>query len=98
MNSPEKHRQIRLVCLVLALGTFFLYCRMLGHDYITLDDTAYVRSNIHVKNGVTWRGIVWAFFGGSYSGNWHPLTWISHMLDCQLYGVNHPGAQHLTNI
>ena len=46
--------------------------------------------------GLTWPGIVWAFQSGD-AANWHPLTWISHMLDCQLYGLN-PGGHHLTNL
>jgi protein O-mannosyl-transferase len=98
MNSLEERRQVRLICLVLGLGTFFIYCSVLGHDWITLDDWAYVLANPHVRDGLSLRNTLWAFDGGSFSGNWHPLTWISHMIDCQLYGLDHPGAHHLTNL
>ncbi|HWF18981.1 MAG TPA: tetratricopeptide repeat protein [Verrucomicrobiae bacterium] len=98
LNSLDEHRQVRLICIALALGTLFLYCPVLGHDFITFDDWAYVLANPHVRDGLSLSGISWAFAGGSYSGNWHPLTWISHMVDCQLYGLDHPGGHHFTNV
>ena len=69
---------------------------MLHHDFICLDDDSYIVSNSHVNKGLTWAGLGWAFQSG-YAANWHPLTWISHMLDCQLFGLN-PGGHHLTNL
>ena len=66
------------------------------HQFVNYDDPLYVIDNAHVRAGLTWDGIVWAFTH-IHSQNWHPLTTISHMLDCQLFGLN-PGAQHLVNV
>ncbi len=89
--------QLRIViCLVLTLATAGLYWPILHHGFICFDDDAYVVGNRHVTEGLTWSGVVWAFQSG-YAANWHPLTWISHMLDCQLYGLQ-PGGHHLTNL
>jgi len=68
----------------------------LRHDFITYDDPAYVTENLHVRGGLTWANVAWAF-RSSESSNWHPLTWLSHMLDCQLYGLQ-PRGHHLTNV
>ncbi len=64
--------------------------------YISYDDPGYVSANIHVQRGLSAAGVRWAFTTGEAS-NWHPLTWLSHMLDWQLFG-NHPGPQHLVNV
>src|SRR5437588_4661740 len=66
------------------------------HQFINYDDPLYVLDNAHVRAGLTWRGILWAFTH-VHSQNWHPLTTISHMLYCQLFGVN-PVAHHLVNV
>jgi len=81
----------------LALGaiTLALYLPTLHHDFLAYDDQQYVTENPHVQSGLTARGLVWAF--GFHAGNWHPIAWISHMLDCQLFGL-HPGGHHLTNV
>jgi len=84
------------VCLLLALSTLAVYAPVRGFDFVNYDDPEYVTGNPHVRNGLTVDGIVWAFTH-SHSANWHPLTWISHMLDCQLFGLN-PAAHHLTNV
>ena len=81
---------------VLALGTVLLYWPVLHHGFITLDDNQYVTANAQVQAGLTWAGVKWAFQNIEAS-NWHPLTWLSHMLDCQLYGLN-PRGHHLTNV
>jgi tetratricopeptide (TPR) repeat protein len=86
----------RLICLLLVLVTLALYRPVTNHAFINFDDDQYITDNFHVKAGLTWPGIVWAFQSG-YADNWHPLTWISHMLDCQLYGLN-PAGHHLTNL
>ena len=72
------------------------YVRVAGHGFIDLDDGTYVEWNPWVQAGLTWRGVVWAFTTG-HAANWHPLTWLSHMLDCQLYGL-HAGGHHLTSL
>jgi tetratricopeptide (TPR) repeat protein len=73
-----------------------LYWPMTGHDFINYDDRQYILENSHVIDGLTWSNFVWSFQCG-YAANWHPLTWISHMVDCELYGLN-PGGHHLTNL
>jgi tetratricopeptide (TPR) repeat protein len=97
MAELTKKKLTAIICLALAAGTIALYCPVLWHPFINYDDPDYILNNPHVTAGVTWPGIVWAFKSG-YAANWHPLTWISHMLDCQLFGVNHPGAHHLINV
>lgn len=67
-----------------------------NHEFLQYDDVQYVTENQHVQAGLTGAGVVWAFTT-TLAGNWHPLTWISHMLDCQLYGLN-PRGHHLTNL
>jgi tetratricopeptide (TPR) repeat protein len=89
-------RQRRVICLLLVLFALALYQPVTNHGFINFDDDLYVTGNSHVNAGLTWRGIAWAFRSG-YAHNWHPLTWISHMLDCQLYGLN-PAGHHLTNL
>src|SRR5512136_2176825 len=86
-----------VICLGLALVTAALYWPMLRHDFIGYyDDASYITDNPHVSAGLTGSGIAWAFRSG-YAANWHPLTWLSHMLDCQLYGLN-SGWHHLTSL
>jgi len=84
------------VCIFLAAITFAVFGQTLGHDFVNYDDDVYVCENPEVTRGLTLKGMIWAFTH-VYAGNWHPLTWISHMLDCQFYGLN-PGGHHLTNI
>ena len=84
-----------LIGLALGLVTLALYSPAIRHDFIAYDDQQYVTENGHVQAGLTARGVVWAF--GKHAGNWHPLTWLSHMLDCQLYGLK-PAGHHLTNV
>ena len=84
-----------LIALALGLITLGLYLPAIRYDFLAYDDQQYVTENAHVRAGLTAQGIVWAF--GKHAGNWHPLTWISHMLDCQLYGIK-PAGHHLTNL
>ena len=81
---------------MLAAITFVVFGQTLHHEFVNFDDDVYVYENPMVVRGLTLKGIVWAFTG-VHAGNWHPLTWLSHMLDCQLYGLN-PGGHHLTNV
>ena len=86
----------RLILLLLVLGTLAVYLPVMHHDFCTFDDGDYVNGNSMVYHGLTLAGIKWAFTS-YYASNWHPLTWMSHMLDCQLFGVN-PGPQHVVNV
>jgi protein O-mannosyl-transferase len=90
-------RPFAVICLWLAVVTAALYWPMMNHNFISFyDDASYITDNPHVKAGLTGSGIAWAFRTG-YAANWHPLTWLSHMLDCQLYGLT-PAGHHLTNL
>ncbi len=86
----------RLVSLVLALMTLLVYLPVRHHGFVLFDDPDYVTENRTVEAGLTWSGVKWAFSSG-HASNWHPVTWLSHMLDCQLFGPN-AGAQHLVNV
>src|SRR5688572_13909862 len=66
------------------------------NDFVGLDDPDYVTSNTTVQRGLTWPGVAWAF-SATEASNWHPLTWLSHMLDVQFFGLN-PAGHHLTSI
>ena len=84
------------VCVFLAVIVWIVFGQTLHHEFVNLDDDRYVYENPVVQKGVTWEGFRWALTFGEI-GHWHPLTWISHMLDCQWYGLN-AGGHHLTNI
>ena len=97
MDQPFPPDQpVRLVSLLLALITVLLYVPAGFHDFILFDDPNYVTGNAMVANGLSWAGLKWAFIGW-HASNWHPLTWLSHQLDCQLFGLN-AGAHHLVNV
>jgi tetratricopeptide (TPR) repeat protein len=78
------------ITIALALGTLAVYAQVIGHDFIALDDPLYIRDNTMVKRGLTLEGLRWAFTT-LHAGNWHPLTWISHMVDCQMFGLRAGG-------
>ncbi len=71
----------RFIALLLALVTLVVYPPVTGDGFFNYDDNDYVTENSFVKNGLTWPDIKWAFITG-HASNWHPLTWLSHMLDC----------------
>ncbi|MGP8198766.1 MAG: tetratricopeptide repeat protein [Limisphaerales bacterium] len=98
VNAGRREQRWRTpaVCLVLATITFAVFGQTAGFGFVNYDDDKYVYENPVVAQGLTFKGIVWAFTR-THSANWHPLTWLSHMLDCQLYGL-HPGGHHLTNV
>ncbi len=83
------------IALGLGLITLALYLPALSHDFIQYDDQQYVTENPRVQAGLTMAGLRWAF--GFHAANWHPLAWLSHMLDCQVYGAR-AGGHHLTNM
>ena len=85
-----------LVSLFLVIAILTVYWQVQGHEFINYDDPSYVSKNPHVQTGLTLEGIAWSFTS-MRAGNWHPLTWLSHMLDIQLYGMN-PGRHHFTNV
>jgi len=84
------------VCGFLFLAVVVVFGQTVNHRFVDFDDDDYVYDNQHVKGGLTAAGIAWAFTA-YHSSNWHPLTWLSHMLDCQFYHMR-PGGHHLTNV
>lgn len=92
----QSKRTRGLICLALAIATFGVYRGVGGFEFINFDDPDYVTENPIIKAGLTFRGLGWAFTH-CYADNWHPLTWISHMLDCQIFGM-HAGGPHLVNV
>ena len=100
-NSPlEKGSSWRFasfyVCLALVAITWFVFGQTLRHDFVNFDDHVYVYENPLVVRGLSTEGIIGAFTH-THALNWHPLTTLSHMLDCQLYGLK-AGGHHLTNV
>jgi len=84
------------VIIFLGALIWFVFGQTFRHDFINFDDGDYVFKNSRVNRGLSWDGIGWAF-SHVHAGNWHPLTWISHMVDSQFYGLN-PAGHHLTNV
>lgn len=84
------------ICAFLVLATLTAYWPVHRHSFVDYDDHQYVTDNQHVKAGLTRAGIIWAFTTG-HASNWHPLTWLSHMLDCQLFDTD-PGRHHLMSL
>lgn len=80
----------------LAIATVVLYSPVRSYGFVELDDPAYVTENPQVSRGLTAGGVAWAFTQ-SHSANWHPLTWMSHMVDVSLFGMN-AGAHHMVNV
>ena len=96
MSSTLKNKQIPAIYLLLACATLAAFWQVIHCDFISFDDPPYVTENIHIRDGVTAEAIRWAFTTG-HEANWHPLTWMSHMLDIQLFGLK-PQWHHLTNL
>jgi len=84
------------ICAALVAITWVIFGQTLGHQFVNYDDLLYVVENQHIRAGLSWHGILWAFTQ-VHSQNWHPLTSMSHMLDCQLFGLQ-PGWHHLVNV
>ncbi len=84
------------LCVLLAGVTIALYSPVFGYRFIVWDDHEYVTANPYIRTGLTWSTIKWAFTA-TYAANWHPLTWLSHGLDCQLFALN-PAGHHLHNV
>ena len=92
--SQEKRSTV--LCLLLALLTLAFYNNVVHNGFTNLDDDLYIVDNAHVRAGLTWDTVKWAFTSRE-AANWHPLTWISHALDCQLFGLN-PAGPHYVNV
>lgn len=95
-TNRTTHQLLGPISITLVLLAIAPYLQTLRHEFIRFDDGVYVYENPHVQLGLTWNNVGWAFTTLS-AGNWHPLTWLSHMLDCQIFGLN-PGWHHFVNV
>ena len=92
----RKRGYLLVACLSLAAATFAIYGSVTDHPFANYDDQKYVTGNEHVQAGLTWETFKWTLFSIEHS-NWHPVTWLSHAFDCQLYGLD-PAGHHFTNL
>jgi tetratricopeptide (TPR) repeat protein len=90
------NRKTFLIILLIITGTLALYAQVVTHEFVSFDDDLYITQNDQVKSGLSWKNLQYAL-GFSKVTYWHPLTWLSHMLDCQLFGLN-SGIHHLMNV
>jgi len=84
------------ISVFLCLATLLVYFPVRNHEFLRIDDPEYVVQNTHVNSGLSLENIRWAFTS-SHSSNWHPVTWMSHMVDCHLFGLT-PGAHLMVNV
>src|ERR1041385_4134254 len=96
MNVKSWTRQNCALAALLALGTLALYWPTHNFEFVNFDDPDYVSGNPYVRAGLTWENLRWSLTG-VHSSNWHPVTWLSHMLDCQLYGLK-PAGHHVSSV
>jgi protein O-mannosyl-transferase len=90
-------RLVLFLAILLVAGTVVLYAPAIQNGFVNFDDPDYVTRNAHVLQGISWANLKWAFGTDNPASNWHPLTWIAHMLDVQFYGTNAAG-HHFTNV
>src|SRR5438132_1021254 len=96
-NKVRTNKLLKLlICLALGLGTLTLYAPVRHYEFLNLDDDGYITQNPHVLGGFTRENVVWAFTR-FHASNWHPLTWLSHMLDVELWGRN-AGGHHISSV
>ncbi|HEY1464823.1 MAG TPA: tetratricopeptide repeat protein [Terriglobales bacterium] len=93
--SSQRHRKV-IVSLLLVLFTLLIYNPVVHNGFVSFDDPGYLTTNRHIHSGLTWDTVKWAFSSTSQA-NWHPLTWISHALDWQLFG-DKPAGHHYVNV
>ncbi|MBW2662363.1 MAG: tetratricopeptide repeat protein [Deltaproteobacteria bacterium] len=95
-HTTSGHQLSLLISMLLILAILVAYGQASNIDFVGYDDELYVTENLNVQEGLTVKGLNWAFTT-FHSANWHPLTWLSHMIDCELYGLN-PMGHHWTNL
>ena len=93
---PRRSRAA-LAILALFATSLILYAPVQGHGFLAYDDPLYVTDNPQVAGGLTGSGVAWAFTSVGHASNWHPLTWLSHMLDVELFGMD-AGRHHVVNV
>ena len=92
----RSYRREILICMFLIVTSLAVYWQVADYGFVSYDDGAYVTENPNVRGGFSGENVIWAFTE-FHSGNWHPLTWLSHMLDCELFGLK-AGMHHLANL
>jgi tetratricopeptide (TPR) repeat protein len=92
-----RSNQIKIVAVILALVTIVVYSSLLKNGFIYYDDETYITANKYIQKGLTLTNVKWAFTSVGYASNWHPLTWVSHLVDISLFGYN-PAGHHFTNL
>ena len=95
-NNISNQRLSLMISVFLILAIIIVYGQVGSFDFVNWDDGLYVTENLHVQKGLSEEGFIWAFTT-SRGGSWHPITWISHMMDCELFGLN-PAGHHYINI
>src|SRR5262245_13588957 len=102
MADPRASRRTALMALMLALLAVVPYLAVAGHGFVDYDDPQYIVENHVVRQGLSWRGLAWAFTSFEHASNWHPVTWLSHALDCAIFaqpdGTQWAGGHHLVNL
>ena len=96
LNSHSNGRRTTVLCLLLAAATFAIYSPIIRAPFLNYDDALHVSENAHTRAGLTWNTVKWAFTTNETS-DWHPVTWLSHALDCQMFGLS-PGGPHAVNL
>jgi tetratricopeptide (TPR) repeat protein len=96
MNTSNTMGKTAGIIVVLAIGAIVSYRGIVNNEFVNYDDAVYITKNAVVLNGLSWDGFTWAFTT-TCASNWHPLTWLSHMLDVQLFGLG-PAGHHFTNL
>lgn len=95
-NAQSPNRQKLILCVLLAATTIAVYSPIIRAPFLNYDDALHVTENAHVRAGLTWSTVKWAF-RSSETSDWHPITWLSHALDCELFGVGSAGP-HAVNL
>jgi Tfp pilus assembly protein PilF len=96
LTHPVSTKTVLLVAAALIAVSLYIYAPALHYGFLSYDDSPYVADNAQVRRGLTGAGVLWAFTTG-HASNWHPVTWLSHMLDVQIFDMN-AGGHHFTNL
>src|SRR5262249_34882809 len=94
-SQPDTRSGLTLriaICAAVIVLTAAAFSDVVSHPFVIYDDDVYVTKNTHVQSGLTWKSVAWAF-ASTENANWHPVTWMSHMLDIELFGLS-PGGHH----
>jgi tetratricopeptide (TPR) repeat protein len=95
-ESEVSNKQKLILCVLLAITTLAVYSPIIRAPFLNYDDALHVTENAHVRAGLTWSTVQWAF-RSSETSDWHPITWLSHALDCELFGLS-PAGPHAVNL